>query len=171
MATMDRQMTSDAQLGLDVSGCRLDSWKEIAVYLGRNVRTVQRWEKSEGLPIHRQVHEKSGSVHAFAQEINDWRKSRSYCKLLEREQGLPASAHFDNYSFNKKELLILRKLLEAILAHLTAQTTNTAVTFAPNELGQVTDIEIPAGRQDLGSRRDKFDGNSVQSHTFLPHMQ
>ena len=32
---------------------RLDSWKEIATYLGRGVRTAQRWEREEGLPVHR----------------------------------------------------------------------------------------------------------------------
>ncbi|PYT73396.1 MAG: hypothetical protein DMG42_12615 [Acidobacteria bacterium] len=36
----------------------LDSWKEIAAYLDREVRTVQRWEKKEGLPVHRQIHER-----------------------------------------------------------------------------------------------------------------
>jgi hypothetical protein len=43
-------------------GTRLDSWKEIAVYLNRDVTTVQRWEKREGMPVHRHVHEKRGSV-------------------------------------------------------------------------------------------------------------
>jgi len=33
---------------------RLDSWKEIAAYLNRDVTTVQRWEKREGMPVHRQ---------------------------------------------------------------------------------------------------------------------
>ncbi len=41
---------------------RLDSWKEIASYLNRDVTTVQRWEKREGMPVHRHVHEKRGSV-------------------------------------------------------------------------------------------------------------
>ena len=36
---------------------RLDSWKEIAAYLGRGIRTVQRWEREEGLPVHRIAHE------------------------------------------------------------------------------------------------------------------
>ena len=36
---------------------QLDSWKEIAAYLGRDVTTVQRWEKSEGMPVHRHVHQ------------------------------------------------------------------------------------------------------------------
>jgi hypothetical protein len=30
---------------------RLDSWKEIAAHLKRDVRTVQRWEKEHGLPV------------------------------------------------------------------------------------------------------------------------
>jgi TolB-like protein len=51
---------------------RLDSWKEIAVYLGRSVRTVRRWEESEGLPVHRHLHEKSGSVYAFKPELDAW---------------------------------------------------------------------------------------------------
>ena len=41
---------------------RLDSWKVIAAYLGRGVRTVQRWERDEGLPVHRLAHEVSGGM-------------------------------------------------------------------------------------------------------------
>jgi DNA-binding transcriptional regulator YiaG len=36
---------------------RLDSWKEIAAYLNRDVTTVQRWEKREGMPVHRHLHD------------------------------------------------------------------------------------------------------------------
>ncbi len=55
----------------------LDSWKEIAAYLGRSVRTVQTWEKEEGLPVHRHQHDKQGSVHAFRDEIDRWRAGRT----------------------------------------------------------------------------------------------
>lgn len=55
---------------------RLDSWKEIAAYLGRDERTVRRWEKSEGLPIHRHLHQKRGTVYAYASELDRWRNSR-----------------------------------------------------------------------------------------------
>lgn len=55
----------------------LDSWKEIAAYLDREVRTVQRWEKKEGLPVHRQIHEKMGTVFAYKSEIDAWWKERS----------------------------------------------------------------------------------------------
>jgi TolB-like protein/Tfp pilus assembly protein PilF len=55
---------------------RLESWKEIAVYLKRGVRTVRRWEKEEGLPIHRHVHKKLGTVYAYPSELNEWRDGR-----------------------------------------------------------------------------------------------
>jgi Tol biopolymer transport system component len=55
---------------------RLDSWKEIAVYLGRGIRTVQRWEREEGLPVHRLAHERRGSVYARREELAAWWESR-----------------------------------------------------------------------------------------------
>ena len=56
---------------------RLDSWKEIAAYLKRDVTTVQRWEKREGMPVHRHVHDKLGSVYAFRIELDAWARSRN----------------------------------------------------------------------------------------------
>jgi hypothetical protein len=53
---------------------RLDSWKAIAGYLDRQVRTVQRWEKEEGLPVHRLPHKKQGSVYAYKSELDAWRQ-------------------------------------------------------------------------------------------------
>src|ERR1051325_5523202 len=55
---------------------RLDSWKEIAAHLRREVRTVQRWEKSERLPVHRHLHQKLGSVYAYRSELDRWWKER-----------------------------------------------------------------------------------------------
>ena len=55
---------------------RLDSWKDIAAYLQREVRTVQLWEKNEGLPVHRHTHIKRGTVYAYKPEIDAWSKSR-----------------------------------------------------------------------------------------------
>ena len=51
---------------------RLDSWKEIASFLGRGIRTVQRWEREEGLPVHRLPHAQRGSVFAHANEVSAW---------------------------------------------------------------------------------------------------
>ncbi len=44
----------------------LESWKEIANYLKRTVRTVRRWEKKENLPVHRHLHQAASSVYAYA---------------------------------------------------------------------------------------------------------
>ena len=55
---------------------RLDSWKEIAAYLKRDVTTVRRWEKRESLPVHRHLHERRDSVYAFPAEIDAWWRGR-----------------------------------------------------------------------------------------------
>jgi len=54
------------------AGDRLDSWKEIATYLRRSVRCVQRWEKNEGLPILRHWHARSATVYAYRGELDEW---------------------------------------------------------------------------------------------------
>jgi tetratricopeptide (TPR) repeat protein len=58
--------------GLRLDADRLDSWKEIASYFRREVRTVQLWEKREGLPVHRHFHKQLGSVFAFRSELDAW---------------------------------------------------------------------------------------------------
>jgi len=55
---------------------RLDSWKEIAAFLKRGLRTVQRWEREEGLPVHRLAHAKRGTVYANPDELTAWWESR-----------------------------------------------------------------------------------------------
>src|SRR5882724_1917019 len=66
------------------AGQRLGSWKEIAAYLDRRPRTVQRWEKTEGLPVHRHVHEALATVYAYTAELDAWQKSRG--ALLRAEE-------------------------------------------------------------------------------------
>jgi tetratricopeptide (TPR) repeat protein len=57
-------------------GRRLDSWKEVAGYLNRHVTTIRRWEKHEGLPVHRHRHAKLGSIYAYTRELDGWFESR-----------------------------------------------------------------------------------------------
>ena len=57
-------------------GSRLDSWKEIAGYLNRHVTTVRRWERHEGLPVHRHRHARIGSIYAYTRELDAWFESR-----------------------------------------------------------------------------------------------
>src|SRR3954447_1647509 len=60
----------------DSRGTRLDSWKEIAGHLNRHVTTIRRWEKHEGLPVHRHRHAKLGSIYAYTRELEVWFESR-----------------------------------------------------------------------------------------------
>lgn len=53
----------------------LNSWKEIASYLGRGVRTVQRWEQELGLPVHRPKGKDRSAVLAFREELDQWLRS------------------------------------------------------------------------------------------------
>lgn len=70
---------------------RLDSWKKIASYLKRDVSTVQRWERREGLPVHRHLHDKQGSVFAFRTELDVWWESRrSGLTQADTAEGAPA---------------------------------------------------------------------------------
>lgn len=57
---------------------RLDSWKEIAEYLNRRVRTCFRWEKELDLPVYR-VNKKSlrSKVFAYKSELDEWYKKRA----------------------------------------------------------------------------------------------
>jgi TolB-like protein/tetratricopeptide (TPR) repeat protein len=74
---MSVQATSNPKISTDAQGRRLESWKEIAVYLGRDVTTVRRWEKREGLPVHRLHHSRLGSVYAYTTELDAWRDERA----------------------------------------------------------------------------------------------
>jgi TolB-like protein/Tfp pilus assembly protein PilF len=68
---------------------RLDSWKEIAAYLKRDVTTVQRWEKREGMPVHRHLHDRIGSVYAFTSELDAWQQSRNLSLEGEEKEQSP----------------------------------------------------------------------------------
>lgn len=68
-------------------GDRLDSWKDIATYLKRDVTTVQRWEKREGMPVHRHLHDRMGSVYASRADLDAWVRSRNLRAVRENGNG------------------------------------------------------------------------------------
>jgi Tol biopolymer transport system component len=89
---------------------RLDSWKEIATYLKRGVRTVQRWERDAGLPVHRLATEKRGAIYAYKTEIDLWWQTRS--GRLESQEALaaqlvPSPGHFRRRTFAWVSVLIV----------------------------------------------------------------
>lgn len=54
---------------------RLDSWKEVAEFLGRSTRTAQRWHALYGLPVYSAAQNNS-SVFAFVEELHAWMTRR-----------------------------------------------------------------------------------------------
>jgi len=74
---MSLGVTSSPRSIAEAQGRRLESWKEVAAYLGRDVTTVRRWEKREGLPVHRLHHSRLGSVYAYTSELDEWRNERA----------------------------------------------------------------------------------------------
>jgi Tol biopolymer transport system component len=67
---------------------RLDSWKEIATYLRKGVRTVQRWERTDGLPVRRLG---PGSVFAYKAELDAWWQTQSRRLVAEPEPAVEPS--------------------------------------------------------------------------------
>lgn len=121
---------------------RLESWKEIAAYLKRDVRTVQRWEESENLPIHRHQHKKRGSVFAHPDELDMWRHSRradlfggtetTTVVLASRSWRVPAAIAFAAATF------VVALVLARTPAPDAAATDPKNVFDAPRLLGEVT---------------------------------
>jgi TolB-like protein len=104
---------------------RLDSWKEIASYLRRDVRTVQRWEKKEGLPVYRHVHDKLGSIYAYRNELADWFNARQQAgTVVVRQEGEAdkiklAVLPFGNLSGGKEDDYFSDGLTEEMITQIT----------------------------------------------------
>ena len=66
------QLQHVSSLPLPLDHERLSGWKEIASYVGKSVRSVQRWERELDLPVHR-IHTARGEIiYAFRSEIDHW---------------------------------------------------------------------------------------------------
>jgi hypothetical protein len=68
----------------------LNSWKEVASYLGRGVRTVQRWEQELALPVRRPRGKSRSAVIAFKSELDQWLHKAPAEQLVEQHK--PAAA-------------------------------------------------------------------------------
>jgi hypothetical protein len=75
----------------------LSSWKEIATYFGKGIRTVQRWERNLGLPIRRPNGHNNGIVLAYPDELKDWTNFRP----VPDSDALHQNNHHINYSVEK----------------------------------------------------------------------
>jgi Tol biopolymer transport system component len=129
---------------------RLDSWKEIARYLQRDVTTVRRWEKREGLPVHRHFHDKLGTVYAYESEIDAWWAGRR--SGLAEPEAAP-SAGRERLAWSAAAALLVVSVI-ALVALLAGWRT----TRQPGE--HRFEIPPPAGRV-LGTAAVSPDGRVI----------
>jgi hypothetical protein len=141
---------------------QLDSWKEIASYLKRGVRTVQRWEREAGLPVRRLATEKRGAVYAYKSEIDAWREQRSSLLAADREETLPPGGIKRQFSSIKIGYALFALLVAAVsVLLLWPKSWRIAgaqrLTFEGNIL---TPAISPDGRSIVfASPRENADGN------------
>ena len=62
---------------ISTSSRRLDTWKEIGAFFGRDERTVKRWEITRGLPVHRVPGGGRANVYAITDELVEWLKGKN----------------------------------------------------------------------------------------------
>src|SRR5436190_3249122 len=125
---------------------RLESWKEIAAYLGRGVTTVQRWEQEEGLPVHRLPHAKRGSVFAFKPELDGWRVNRVQANAAGPTSDTPAavqSIRIPGSGVDRDVRVLIALVLGAVVLALIVVIARRG--FQRGEARTVNDIRTVSG--------------------------
>ena len=74
--------------GNPIANRRLDTWKEIGAFFGRDERTVKRWEVTRGLPVHRVPGGGRANVYANTDELIEWLKGKNVAE----DTGAPKAA-------------------------------------------------------------------------------
>ncbi|HEY5328922.1 MAG TPA: hypothetical protein VIJ79_03480 [Acidobacteriaceae bacterium] len=153
---------------------RLDSWKTIAAYLGRDVRTVIRWEQTRGLPIRRMPGDSRSGVYAFKSEIDGWLKGQSALPTTEQDENptetiaAVANPHKSSRTFPRGMAVAAISLLAVLAlgwvgyryAHREAPQP-VGVTFTPTSLQawdenhhQLWEYRFPQPLIDMGKMGD-----------------
>ncbi|MBI4875023.1 MAG: tetratricopeptide repeat protein [Acidobacteria bacterium] len=132
---------------------RLDSWKEIAAHLRRGTRTVQRWEREQGLPVHRLRHELGSTVYAYRSELDAWMARQR--TLVEHDAGTDedlgpsvAVLPFTDISREKDQEYFCEGMAEEILNALSRlQGLRVA-----SRMSSFQCKNAPAGSREIGRR-------------------
>jgi hypothetical protein len=110
----------------------LTSWKEIATYLGKGLRTVQRWEHELSLPIRRPLNAQKHIVMALPAELDEWVRGRMLAKSAEGVPCRNTRAQTPNYATMiaeaQDQLRLARELRQ------DAERLRTAQAMLLNEL-------------------------------------
>lgn len=119
----------------------LSSWKEIATFLGRGVRTVQRWERELGLPVHRVRGTEHSPVFAYREELEVWLNSKA--TLAPQNPAMPRGRSQLRYSeihASAEQTVRRSQLLVQALGSLVMEQTNRAEALVQNLRVTVTGL-------------------------------
>lgn len=135
------------QTGSDpTAGDRLDGWKRIAAYLNRDVRTVRRWEKHQGLPVRRLMHDRQATVYAYRHELDAWLRDQD-----ERAAASPAGSKGQPGKPGRKWAWAAAPLLviAAVVAWFWPDTEHPAIAFGEWDWVLVTEFDNRTGEEIL----------------------
>ena len=159
---------------------RLDSWKEIAAYLRREVRTVQLWEKREGLPVHRHFHRRLGTVFALRSEIENWKRQVSRARG-DRQTASPVPSNppeitiyvlpLQSVSVQSEQRplvdAIVGKTIAALEQSKPAQLRFVRAELAPPEMGELPAVAPAPGISYLLRWSIQDDGDGLRLNVAL----
>lgn len=126
-----------------IPSSRLNSWKEIASFLGRGVRTVQRWERELELPVHRIGSGRRSPVYAFIAELNFW-ITTSGATRTEAVHGTPHGP------LTGKPMEVSRRLTEKIHTLVRSVAENSVRQHRQAEILQKRILEMRARMKQYG---------------------
>jgi hypothetical protein len=97
----------------------LNSWKEISSYMGRGVRTMQRWEAYFDMPVHRPAGKSRSAVVAFKHELDAWLEAeRTKVRLSSANESIPKANRAGGHHVCAERLRVLHSRAD-LLAQLT----------------------------------------------------
>ncbi len=113
----------------------LTSWKEIASYLGKGVRTVQRWEQQFGLPVRRPNEKVKGIVHATRSDLDVWLEKQWSQRPREFAHANGSTVYIDEVRASIRQSAELRnanRLLLENVRHTVRSMVEECQTMARN---------------------------------------
>jgi TolB-like protein/Tfp pilus assembly protein PilF len=143
---------------------RLDSWKEIAAYLKRDVRTVHRWEAEQGLPIRRHLHLKRATVYAYKSELEAWWKRRqTRPEVQDATIELAAAFARQHYRLPVVLALVLMSCALVVVAGFLAR--NRVWPTQPPPTGKVKLVVLPFEKLGGGPEEEYFSQGMTEEMT------
>lgn len=146
---------------------RLDSWKAIAAYLGKDETTLRRWEMSRGLPIRRIPGKRGGSVYAYQSEIDAWLQSPG--ALVDEPAAAPAVATAVMPSRRARSLLATASaLLVVVVAALAWRALATVPPVARTTITESALTAFDGTGRELWTHRMEEDYRHITSVVSEP---